>query len=235
MRPLLFHAFLHILLLGASKSAFGQQLQKLKIKGDFRDEPLSLVILVLKLRYDLVFTYDRGEISSVRIDKSIPALPLAEALTELLAETGLGFQLEEPNRVIIGEALLAKAPTVTASVVAPQRFDFVLEGQVRDQNTGETLPYATVQVAGTTQGTNTNVDGWFTLLEVPNDTVLLQISYIGYHDAYVRLTPETDLANLPVQMLSSNQVLQAVTVRATKKEQLIKASAGVSKISIAPA
>ncbi|MEO1712804.1 MAG: TonB-dependent receptor [Bacteroidota bacterium] len=51
----------------------------------------------------------------------------------------------------------------------------------------------------------------------------------------MRLTPETNLEDLPVPMLPSNQVLQAVTVRASKKEQLIKASSGVSKIAIAPA
>jgi len=55
----------------------------------------------------------------------------------------------------------------------------VLRGRVSDQTTNESLPAATVQIAGTYKGTITNSDGLFTITvdDLPVDIV---VRYVGY-------------------------------------------------------
>ena len=63
-----------------------------------------------------------------------------------------------------------------------------VSGTVRDAETGETLPYASVLVIGTQIGAASNVDGYFVLLGVPADSLTLQVSYLGYQTALSRST-----------------------------------------------
>lgn len=53
------------------------------------------------------------------------------------------------------------------------------------------LPYATVQILGTTRGTITNSEGWFGLpLQGPKDS--LRISFVGYRTLVIPLNPALD-------------------------------------------
>ncbi len=54
-----------------------------------------------------------------------------------------------------------------------------IKGVVKDANNSETLPGASIAVAGTTQGTITNVDGSFTL-SLPTGSAKLVLSFVGY-------------------------------------------------------
>ena len=78
-------------------------------------------------------------------------------------------------------ALLA-ACCLVAAHAQPQ----VLRGRVYDQDTGESLPAATVQVEGTYRGTITNVDGVYELRVDALPATLLS-RYIGYKTARVEV------------------------------------------------
>ena len=58
-----------------------------------------------------------------------------------------------------------------------------VKGTVKDAVTGEALPYAGIIIKGTDQGTNSDIDGKFSI-SVPSDAVLI-FAYIGYSDAEV--------------------------------------------------
>lgn len=60
-----------------------------------------------------------------------------------------------------------------------------IAGTVIDKATNEPLIGATVAVVGTKYGAITDVDGKFTILEVPPGTYNIQISYIGYRTLIV--------------------------------------------------
>ena len=53
-------------------------------------------------------------------------------------------------------------------------------GVVTEASTNEPMPGVTVQVKGTTNGTITDVDGNYSLSNVPENSTV-SISYIGYH------------------------------------------------------
>ncbi len=56
-----------------------------------------------------------------------------------------------------------------------------IEGHVRDSQTGEPLPGASVFVVGTSLGASTNLDGQFTIREVPPGSYKLRATYVGYN------------------------------------------------------
>ena len=61
--------------------------------------------------------------------------------------------------------------------------DIQVKGVVSDASTGETIPFATVQVKGTTKIATTDLNGSYTILAPGNATLL--VTYVGYADAEV--------------------------------------------------
>lgn len=55
-----------------------------------------------------------------------------------------------------------------------------ITGTIFDGNTNLTLPGATITIAGTTEGTSSDVDGRFILSNLPSGTINLEISFVGY-------------------------------------------------------
>jgi outer membrane receptor protein involved in Fe transport len=60
-----------------------------------------------------------------------------------------------------------------------------IAGKVTDKNSGEPLIGVTVQIAGTTMGASTGVDGSYFILNVPSGIYSIKFSYVGYHDITV--------------------------------------------------
>lgn len=216
-----------------SWTSYAQEFKAIKIKENFSDERLDLIFLDLKIKYQLEFEYDKKLVDQIRVSASIPRTNVDNAMRILLEETGLGYELVGSNTVKITDR--PKEVKILAAVSQPTRSNFSVTGVIKDKDSGETLPFATVLVDGTANGVSANVDGYFTLFEVPSDTVLLEVQYLGYQTRMFRLDPSMDINNLKIDLLPSAHSLAEVVVSDTKKEQLLKASQGVSRISFSPA
>lgn len=221
------------LILAWSPELAAQEKVKIKIKGNYSDRALDLVLLDLEINYRIKFEYPKDLLEGKRITAVFPKTSLQNGLRLILMGTGLSFEQKTPRLIQIKEAQMEEP--LALSDLKPTRQNFTLKGVVKDQNTGETLPFANVIVRGTARGTTTNIDGFFTLFEVPNDTSILDISYIGYRNLAYRLQPDMDIENLSVPMVDFGVQLAEVIVQAAKEEQLIQASTGVSRVGISPA
>ncbi|MEL7123844.1 MAG: carboxypeptidase-like regulatory domain-containing protein, partial [Bacteroidota bacterium] len=227
--------FIVVLLLLMANMAQAQDATNKKIKFSYVNKPLHLVLLDLKINERLNFQYEKSELEGIRISKSVTRMPLSEAMKELLAGTGLTFEIKPPNQIKVFKADIQEQTKVEVSVHQPQAFDITVSGIVKDAQTGETLPFANVSIFGTVSGSETNVDGYFTLFNVPTDTTILKVSYIGYSSQFFRLEPDMNFENLLIKLSPGGEFLQEVVVEANRQEQLIKVSSGVSKIAVAPA
>ncbi|MGZ4055117.1 MAG: TonB-dependent receptor [Bacteroidia bacterium] len=116
----------------------------------------------------------------------------------------------------------------------PQSFKFTLSGVIRDQSTGEALPFSTVMVRGTTNGVTTNADGYFTLQKIPSDTSVLVAQYVGYEKTEVFLTPQTPKKNLSIEIQPSSSNLKTVTVVGYKEDVVLVSKSDVSVIKMTP-
>jgi ferric enterobactin receptor len=117
---------------------------------------------------------------------------------------------------------------------APTATNFTLSGIVRDQATGEALPFAAVQIRGTTMGATTNADGYFTLVKVPSDTATLLVQYVGYRKTPVYLTPASPKKNLEISIKPQSHALNEVKVSAHKDDILFIKKEEVGTIKLTP-
>lgn len=106
-----------------------------------------------------------------------------------------------------------------------------VSGKVVEKGTGESLPYATISIAGTTTGTTSNLEGFFTLFDVPSDTSTLRFSYIGYDAFELELTKEILREGIVVELIPLSTNLEEVVVSANSYK-VLQTSTGVSVASI---
>ncbi len=111
----------------------------------------------------------------------------------------------------------------------------IISGKVLEQDTGEPLSFATIILEGTTSGTITNVDGFFTLLDVPDTLLKLVISYLGYETLIYEVTPDDiqshSLIHIKLNLLAST--LEEVVVKA-ESYKYINTTSGVSVVTVSP-
>jgi ferric enterobactin receptor len=115
----------------------------------------------------------------------------------------------------------------------PETFNFTLTGKIIDATNGETLPFASIKVRSSKNGAISNVDGYFTLLKVPSDTVILALNYIGYKNRIFYLNPQMSKTNLIIEMEPAVQELDEVEITSEKTE-VMKANEVVGMLKMTP-
>lgn len=149
-----------------------------------------------------------------------------------IKEDGTGTFYVEDNKMTDNESVFEKA--VKTYFGAPTRHAFTLSGMVKDRSTGEALPFATLLVKGTTNGTSANADGYFTLLKVPSDTSVLLVQYVGYQTTEVFLTPETPVKQLFVELAPLAVSLKTVTVVGKREDMVLNGRLEVATMKLSP-
>jgi hypothetical protein len=94
-----------------------------------------------------------------------------------------------------------------------------VSGKIRDKETGESIPLASVAVAGTTRGAVANVEGFFSIPDLEPGPITLVIMCMGYGrlDRKLNLT-EGDDQNLSVFLTPEVILIEPVVVEAEGKE-----------------
>lgn len=92
-----------------------------------------------------------------------------------------------------------------------------ISGVVTDSITGETLPYASVMLKGTTIGGATDADGHFSF-SVSNTPGMLEISYLGYENQELPITPKGKAIQLDIRLVPTGITLGEVTVKPLREK-----------------
>ncbi|MEM9051785.1 MAG: TonB-dependent receptor, partial [Bacteroidota bacterium] len=113
-------------------------------------------------------------------------------------------------------------------------FSFPLSGIVKDDKSGESLPFATIRIANTNQGTTANSEGKYTLLEVPSDTLMVLVSYLGYQKLALIIGSEAaEKGELDFEMKRKLKDLPSVQVSARGKN-LLEIDENISQLTFNP-
>lgn len=106
-----------------------------------------------------------------------------------------------------------------------------ISGKVVDQSTGEALPNATLSVVEKSINILTDKEGYFafTMSGVSLDSVTININYVGYRPASVRVANASTMLSICLQNGAVD--LQEITVTSSKIE-LLKANEGISTYRI---
>ncbi len=99
---------------------------------------------------------------------------------------------------------------------------FVIQGQVLSATSREPLSFATLSVAGGTQGTISNSDGRFRLvLNFNHRSDSLKVSYVGYQTQVIQLS-QLHATNLVIEMVEKEEQLDEVVVTSLTANQILE-------------
>jgi ferric enterobactin receptor len=199
---------------------------------------LDKVFERLEKDYDFTIEYALEDVKNTNFSYLFNDVAPETVIQICLKNTSLGYVKKDNGAFVIFDksklAAQKKAEEQTRYKGAAKKSNFTLKGIIKDKTNGETLPFVSIVINGTTQGANSNVDGYFTLQNIPNDTVGLTISYIGYQTKNLYLSPKLDLSNLVIELEAQAQQLDEFVVSADR-EELLRANEKVSMLKLSPA
>ncbi len=107
-------------------------------------------------------------------------------------------------------------------------------GQLKDSQSSEALPFATVVIKGTTNGTVTNQDGYFTLFNVPTDSSTLQVQYLGYELTDIKLDPILARNSIEIRVRPMSLQLEEIVI-SSQSDNVFSVADNLSQVSLSPA
>ena len=185
------------------------------ITGTFYNAPLNKVMEEVASQCKVKLAYDFDLIAKFTITVKFNNANPTEALQIVIENIPLSFI--EINGVYVIKPDQSKAQIqAIASVPIPVKYKVL--GLVREKLTGETLPYASVVLAGTHNGVATNSDGYFSIITQQVDSLLLSVSYLGYLPAQVRVSPANQRGLVVVELERQVEVFSEVVVAAPRTD-----------------
>jgi TonB-linked SusC/RagA family outer membrane protein len=143
-----------------------------------------------------------------------------DVLIDIASQTDLSFKQVNENIHVKSDPKNKRD-----AVEITQLLEVTISGKVTDEN-GESLPGATVTVAGTTTGTVTDLDGRYSLT-VPENSVLV-FSFIGYENQRISLDNRSIIDVVMVPDMSSLEEVVVIGYGTAKKKDLTGAISRVN-------
>lgn len=188
-----------------------------KVNLDFEQMKLSQVLDSISKQTDYMFSYSRQVVDTERL-VSIKAKDekLVNVLDKLLSQLDVDYEILGNKKIL----LKSKAKQTSQTKIDRKK---IIKGQIVDKL--GTLIGASVVVKGTTNGITTDIDGNFTLIDVPTDAIV-EISYIGYKT--LTLPANSDFSK--VMLEEDDQMLDEVVVVGYGTQSKGKVTGAVGKI-----
>ncbi|MCK7553625.1 SusC/RagA family TonB-linked outer membrane protein [Chitinophaga sedimenti] len=180
--------------------------------------PLSKVLDAVRKQTGFVFFYnrtlvrDKGNVTVSAVNE-----PMETFLNDVLNKQALDYSIE--NNVIVISRKVYKQNAADTS-------DVNISGRITDE-AGQPLPGVSIKIKGTGRGTTTNSDGWYSLSNIPESTVL-EISYIGFASQEAPVKGKT---TLNFQLRSFSKDMEGVTVVGYSTKNVKYLSSAVSTVS----
>ncbi len=135
-----------------------------RITVDSKNKTVKQVLLEIENQSEFRFFYNEQFIDlNRRVKFDINNETITNVMDNLFSSTNMTYKILENNLIVITPGDILQQKTVTGTVT---------------DDTGLPLPGVTVLIKGTTQGTVTNVDGKYSIPNIPENAVLL-FSFVG--------------------------------------------------------
>ncbi len=178
----------------------GQSMHQVKINLFAKDMPLKELIGLIEKQSHFVIGYKTMEaLQGKKVTIDAKGKSIAAILNEVMAPANIEVKQISDKYIIINPKKNL-VPTVVSGVV-------------RDNRTGETLPGVSVKVKGTVIGTQTDIDGAYSLsVKEDRANFTLVISYIGYKSQEFSIERSATSITKNVQMEEDRLGLDEVVV-----------------------
>ncbi len=153
-----------------------------KVRFNFKDVPLKEVLNEIKKQSGFKFFYNVKEIDDTkRTSLSASNEKIFTVLDRLTAQESLEYSING-NQIVLKKQSLDKMDAHTKDQKE-------IRGSVKDAD-GNPLPGANILVKGTTNGTQADFDGNFTL-ELDDENAILVVSYLGFKTTEIALNGQS--------------------------------------------
>jgi TonB-linked outer membrane protein, SusC/RagA family len=189
--------------------------------------PLKDVFLNLKNQTGARFVYSSKTIEASRkVTIRAREKKLGEVLEELLAPLGITYKIIKDRIILIRLPSSGNSVSETAiSLKLESVTDREIKGKVTDEK-GLPLAGASVLVKGSQTGTNTDMNGEFTIT-VPDEEAVLVISSIGYQTQEVPVAGKTTLS---IAMIASAGQLSDIVVVGYGTQKKVTVTGAVAQV-----
>jgi TonB-linked SusC/RagA family outer membrane protein len=153
---------------------------------------VSQLISEIEKQTDYLVVYSNSEINTSRtVNLKNRSGKVSEYLSQTFEGTDVNYGFED-KYIILSKKMIEAASTASSSVQTPQQQGKTVRGTIIDPN-GEPVIGASIVVRDNpSQGTITDMDGNFTLSNVPEDAVL-NITYVGMQSQSISVQGRTTI------------------------------------------
>ena len=124
--------------------------------------------------------------------------------------------------------------TILVSATALAQKGGTLRGYVFDKNTGDPMIFSTVLLQGTTIGTTTDLDGFFSIGNIPVGEYNMVVSSIGFDSVALKINiKEGGIVTQKVMMTESS--VQLGTVEVSSRKEQARSEVSISKVTVTAA
>jgi ferric enterobactin receptor len=150
------------------KKANEELLPQVSVNEYFNYATLDKVLDVFRDKYKMRIEYKQEDIpADYRLSYVYSYTTARMSLEIALRDSPLDYIISSEGLIIIydkqKQAAVKEAEAKTRYSGAATREHFTLSGIIKDQITGETLPFVNIMLKGSLKGSTSNVDGYFTL------------------------------------------------------------------------
>ena len=208
-----------------SFQVFSQTGDTVKVMESYVKTPLLKVLNDFETKYAMHMKYDSTLISRYKYDYLYLGMPRQRAFDEIFELIkDLAYYIDDSGVycIVLKRHLPDdwQKPGFLPYEGKASRFNLTVSGRITDQTNSEPLPFASVQVDKHTIGVSTNVDGYFTLYNVPSDVETLVIKYLGYETQNFYLSPVVNVDNILVELLPALYTFDEVVIVAKREDVL---------------
>lgn len=199
------------LLSGTPLGTFAETQQNVKVTLSMRNVSIKDVLDEVEKQTNYLFVIDNDVNLNKKVSVNIKFSTLRNLLQQVLVRNGYAYDVKEHHIIVskMGQWQLQKAVNRVGSLQTTTKGDKnTLTGKVIDAKTGEPVIGASVRVKNSKMNGITNVNGEFSINNIPGDAELI-VSYIGYEESVVH---RDNLASVIVQLREKSKSLDEVVV-----------------------
>lgn len=174
-----------------------------KFNLDLKNVSIKNALKEVQQISDFKFLYNRKDLDlNNKITLIVKDANIETVLKKMFDNTSINFEIFK-KQIILKKVVATKKITVEQ-----EAFDLDVKGTIIDK-AGNPLPGATVQVKGTTNGTQTDFDGKFSIT-TSQDEVTLVIQFLGFKKTEVKVT--SSQKNLVITLIEDATALDEIVV-----------------------
>jgi hypothetical protein len=110
----------------------------------------------------------------------------------------------------------------------------IVRGNVFDKDNGEPIIYGNILIEGTDFGANTDLDGFFSIANIPPGEYKLVVTYIGYDSTSLDINIRKDGSIVYERIFLQPSAVDLQTVNVSARKEQARSDVQVSKVRVTP-